>query len=308
MSLIGYARVSTSDQTPLPQREELTTAGCVIIHEEQASGGNWERPVLSHALTTIQPGQTLVVVRIDRLARSLSHLLQIIEQLTAKKAHFRSLRDPIDTASPQGKFSLQVLGAAAEFERALLRERVTAGLASAKEQGRIGGNPGVRMQDPDTLQALKQARENRYFARLNETAPDWVPKIRRLRPTLPWEDVLRVINSSLPAARRWTHGRLLRAVRCYVRNGLLEATVLDRAPRQRTDNRQTVLVAALRNTDPTLTLQALGERLEALRERTPRGQTRWHPSSVKMLLGRAGRLGLLHVPSEDDTKGKSEQS
>ena len=121
-------------------------------------------------------------MRIDRLARSLSHLLEVIERLEAKNAFFRSLTDPIDTSSPQGKFTLQVLGAAAEFERALIRERTKAGLA---------------------------------------------------------------------------------------------------------------IVAAIKGADPEITLQAICTRLEAMRERTPGGRTSWQPSSVKMLLERAERLGLL---------------
>ncbi len=148
MPLIGYARVSTEDQPPLPQSEALQTAGCVEIFEEHASGGNRARPVLARVLERVQSGDTLVVVRIDRLARSLSHLLEVIERLKAKGAFFRSLQDPIDTASPQGKFTLQVLGAAAEFERALIRERTKAGLASARAKGRVGGNPGLRAKDP----------------------------------------------------------------------------------------------------------------------------------------------------------------
>jgi DNA invertase Pin-like site-specific DNA recombinase len=119
MPLIGYALVSTEDQTPLPQSQALKSASCAEIHEEQASGGNRARPVLARVLERIGKGDTLVVVRIDRLARSLSHLLEVIERLEAKGAFFRSLMDPIDTSSPQGKFTLQVLGAAAEFERAL---------------------------------------------------------------------------------------------------------------------------------------------------------------------------------------------
>ncbi len=134
MPLIGYARVSTEDQTPLPQSEALQTAGCVEIFEEHASGGNRARPVLARVLERVQSGDTLVVVRIDRLARSLSHLLEVIERLEAKGAFFRSLQDPIDTASPQGKFTLQVLGAAAEFERALIRERTKAGACLCPRQ------------------------------------------------------------------------------------------------------------------------------------------------------------------------------
>ena len=182
MPLIGYARVSTEDQTPLPQSQALKSAGCVEIHEEQASGGNRARPVLARVLERIGKGDTLVVVRIDRLARSLSHLLEVIERLEAKGAFFRSLKDPIDTSSPQGKFTLQVLGAAAEFERALIRERTKAGLASARTKGRVGGNPGLRARDPAALRKVRLARQDGYMERLNETAQDWVPHVRRLRP------------------------------------------------------------------------------------------------------------------------------
>jgi hypothetical protein len=157
--------------------------------------------------------------------------LEIIERLEAKGAHFQSLQDPIDTASPQGKFTLQVLGAAAEFERALIRERTKAGLASAKTKGRVGGNPGLRAQDPAALRKVRLARQDGYLERLNETAQDWVPHVRRLRPDMAWEDVVRVVNGPLPRERQWTQSRLLRAVNAYVRDGFLPETVLARAGR-----------------------------------------------------------------------------
>ena len=238
--------------------------------------------MLGRVLERIQSGDTLVVVRIDRLARSLSHLLEVIERLEARGAFFRSIQDPIDTGSPQGKFTLQVLGAAAEFERALIRERTKAGLASARTKGRVGGNPGLRAKDPAALRKVRLARQDGYMERLNETAQDWVPHVRRLRPDLAWEDVVRIINGPLPEARRWTQSRLLRAVKAYVRAG-----------RRETDDRLPAIVAAIKGADPGITLQAICERLESMRERTPRGRTRWQPSSVKMLLERAERLGLL---------------
>ena len=293
MPLIGYARVSTEDQTPLPQTQALKSAGCVEIHEEHASGGSRARPVLTRALERIGKGDTLVVVRIDRLARSLSHLLEVIERLEARGAFFRSPTDPIDTASPQGKFTLQVLGAAAEFERALIRERTRAGLASARSEGRIGGNPGLRARDPAALRKVRLARQDGYLARLNKTAQDWVPHVRRLRPDMAWEDVLRIVNAPLPPPRHWSQPRLLRAVRAYIANGFLPETVLARAPRKQGDDRLPALVAAIKGADPGITLQAICDRLEAMRERTPRGRTSWQPSSVKMLLERAERLGLL---------------
>ncbi|MBM7070402.1 recombinase family protein [Actibacterium sp. 188UL27-1] len=290
---IGYARVSTEDQTPLPQHQTLQAAGCTHIHHEHASGSNRARPILARTLEQIAPGDTLVVVRIDRLARSLSHLLEIIEQLEAKGAFFRSIEDPIDTASPQGKFTLQVLGAAAEFERALIRERTKAGLASARSAGRVGGNPGLRARDPAALRKVRLARQDGYMERLAETAADWVPHVRRLRPDTAWEDVLRVVNAPLPQERRWTQSRLLRAVNAYIRDGFLPKTVLGRANRRDTDDRLPALVAAIKGADPDITLQAICDRLEAMREPTPRGRSKWQPSSVKMLLKRAKKLDLV---------------
>lgn len=272
--------------------QALKAAGCGTVYEEQASGGNRARPVLAHVLESVRRGDTLVVVRIDRLARSLSHLLEVIERLEAKGAFFCSIEDPIDTASPQGKFTLQVLGAAAEFERALIRKRTKAGLASARTEGRIGGNPGLRARNPAALRKVRLARQDGYMARLGETAQDRVPLVRRLRPAMPWEDVLRLVNAFLPPDRRWTQPRLIRAVRAYVRDGFLAEPVLGRAARQEANDRLPAIIAAMKGADPAITLQTICDRLEAMRERTPRERTKWQPSSVRMLLERAERLGL----------------
>lgn len=294
MALIGYARVSTEDQVTLPQSEDLRAAGCAEIHQEHASGASRVRLVLARVLERLRPGDVLVVVRIDRLARSLSHLLGVIERIEAMGAHFRSLRDPIDTASPQGKFTLQVLGAAAELERALIRERTVAGLRSARAQGRIGGNPGLRARDPAAIRRAANARDAAYVDRLTDCAGEWVPLVRRLRPEMPWEDVLRLINAQLPPDRpRWSRERLIRAVRRYIRDGLLEPRLLERARRAETGDRLTAIVAAIRGADPAITLQAICDRLEAMREPTPRGRAKWQPSSVRMLIARAVEQGLL---------------
>ncbi len=144
----GYARASTEEQGTDPQCDELCAVGCTAILEEHASGADRSRPVLARLLRDIRPGDTLVVVRLDRLARSISHLLAVIEQLETSSAHFRSLRDPIDTSAPQGMFSLQVLDAVSQLERALIAERTKAELAAARARGRVGGNPGLRTGDP----------------------------------------------------------------------------------------------------------------------------------------------------------------
>jgi DNA invertase Pin-like site-specific DNA recombinase len=117
-------------------RVEFPAAGCGKIIEEKASGTDRARPELAHLLGRLRRGDTLVVVRIDRLARSLSHLLAMLDRLQAAGVHFRSLSDPIDTANPTGRLVVQVIGAIAEFERNLIAERTKAGLAVAKARGR----------------------------------------------------------------------------------------------------------------------------------------------------------------------------
>lgn len=165
--MIGYARVSTDDQRTLRQVDELRAAGCTDFMEEHASGADRQRPVLAALLRRgLQRGDTLVVVKLDRLARSLDHLLEVVRTLETRGAFLRVLGDPIDTATPQGRFMLQMLGAVAEFERALIRERVVSGLARAAREGRRGGNPALRARDPDALRRLQHAREDAYLARV----------------------------------------------------------------------------------------------------------------------------------------------
>ena len=124
----------------------------------------------------------------------MSHLLDVIEDLTAKGAHFRSLRDPIDTSTPQGMFSLQVLGAVAQLERALISERTKAGIAAAKAKGRLPGNPGIRERRPEMLSKMKLAQQAAYGARLQATASQWLPTVKRMRPDHTWDDIARVLK------------------------------------------------------------------------------------------------------------------
>ena len=186
--------MSTEEQGTDPQLDELRAAGCATVLEEHASGADRTRPVLARLLRDIGPGETLVVVRLDRLARSVSHLLAVIEQLEAKGAHFRSLRDPIDTTTPQGMFSLQVLGAVAQLERALIAERTKAGLRAARSRGRVGGNPGLRAGDPDAIRKVRASRDAAHLDGVLAQLDTWLPTVRRMRPAQPWGDVVRVLN------------------------------------------------------------------------------------------------------------------
>jgi DNA invertase Pin-like site-specific DNA recombinase len=288
--LIGYARVSTEEQGTDPQRDELLAAGCETIHEEHASGADRSRPVLAQLLRDIRAGETLVVVRLDRLARSVSHLLAVIEQLEDKGAHFRSLRDPIDTTTPQGMFSLQVLGAVAQLERALIAERTKAGLIAARRRGRVGGNPGLRSGDPEAIRKVRASRDAAHLNGVLTQLDNWLPTVRRMRPAQPWGDVVRVLNRSQGA--EWTVERLRRTVCRLATEGIVEANLLDRARPQPSNDRLVRLVGGIKAAAPDRTLQQIAAQLEAMRERTPRGGTRWHPSSVKHLLVQSARLGL----------------
>ena len=189
MALVGYARVSTDEQTTDAQMDALKLAGCKSIHREQASGASRARPELKLALERCKRGDVLVVVRIDRLARSLSHLMEIIETLDARGAGFRSLGDPIDTTSPQGRFALQILGAVAEFERALIRERTKAGLQAARERGRVGGNPALRLGLAKEARAVHAARDARRSADLHRVSGQIIPAIQAMRPGYSWKTV-----------------------------------------------------------------------------------------------------------------------
>lgn len=136
---IGYARVSKVDQHPELQMDALREAGCSRIFVDKASGALERRPELDKALDYIRPGDTLVVWRLDRLGRSLRHLLDQVQALQARDVGFTSLRESIDTMTPGGRLIFHVFGALAEFERDLIRERTKAGLEAARARGRTGG-------------------------------------------------------------------------------------------------------------------------------------------------------------------------
>jgi DNA invertase Pin-like site-specific DNA recombinase len=137
--LIGYARVSTSEQETSAQVAALKAAGCERIYREKASGGRWDRPELHRLMDQLRKGDVLVVWKLDRLSRSLRDVLVLMERLAEVKAGFRSLTEAIDTTTPAGRMMMQMVGAFAEFERAMLRERTKAGLDAARKNGRIGG-------------------------------------------------------------------------------------------------------------------------------------------------------------------------
>src|SRR3712207_2561299 len=138
--LLGYARVSKGDeQTNTLQVRALRAAGCRRIFEEAASGGRWDRPELHRLLGQLREGDVVVVWKLDRLSRSLKDVLHTMERIAGAGAGFRSLTESVDTTTPAGRMMMQMVGAFAEFERAMIRERTSAGLAAARAEGRIGG-------------------------------------------------------------------------------------------------------------------------------------------------------------------------
>jgi DNA invertase Pin-like site-specific DNA recombinase len=139
--LIGYARVSTVEQNLALQRDALTEAGCAKIFTEQMSGAVTDRPALHDALEFARSGDTLIVWKLDRLARSMKQLIETVETLRVRGIGFRSLTEALDTTTAQGRLVFHMFGALAEFERSLIRERTQAGLAAARRAGRTGGRP-----------------------------------------------------------------------------------------------------------------------------------------------------------------------
>lgn len=156
--LLGYARVSTHDQTMELQLDALAEAGCHRVFKETASGASDRRVELTNLFDHVRPGDTVVVWRLDRLGRSLRHLIDTVNSLADRKVGFRSLTENIDTTTSGGKLVFHIFGALAEFERELIRERTQAGLSAARARGRVGGRPSV--MTPDKIAEARRMYES----------------------------------------------------------------------------------------------------------------------------------------------------
>jgi DNA invertase Pin-like site-specific DNA recombinase len=179
--LLGYARVFKSDaQETAPQLRALKEAGCKKVFEEAASGGRWDRPELHRLLDQLRSGDTLVVWKLDRLSRSLKDLLIILERIDLIRAKFRSLTEAIDTSGPAGRMLMQMLGAFAEFEREMIRERTRAGLREARTRGRVlGRKPKITAeQKKEIVEAVASGRKTAAeIARLFKIHPATVSRV-----------------------------------------------------------------------------------------------------------------------------------
>jgi DNA invertase Pin-like site-specific DNA recombinase len=155
--LVGYARVSTDDQTLALQLDALQAASCEKVFTDTISGAKAERPGLSEALEFCRPGDVLAVWRLDRLGRSLTQLIALMTTLDEREVGFRSLTEQIDTTTSGGKLIFHIFGALAEFERNLIRERTRAGLAAARARGRQGGRPkSTALDTPRKIQMAQK--------------------------------------------------------------------------------------------------------------------------------------------------------
>ena len=177
--LVGYARVSTDDQNLELQQDALGKAGCAQIFSDKASGSRIDRPGLDRALAALRKGDCLIVWKLDRLGRSVRHLVELSAGFKLRGIDLRSVSDGIDTSTATGRFFFHVMSAFAEMERELIRERTNAGLAAAKNRGRIGGRP--RAMTAGKLEAAEKL----------------------LRAGMPVSDVARSLEVSAPTIYRY---------------------------------------------------------------------------------------------------------
>ena len=191
---IGYARVSTDDQDtcrPSGGAQE----SWVRADLSKASGGRWDRPELHRLLDQLRKGDVLVVWKLDRLSRSLRDVLTIMERLGESGSGFRSLTEAIDTTTPAGRMMMQMVGAFAEFERAMLKERTKAGLDAAREEGRIGGRR-------PKLTPQQQVEIRKMVSKGDKTAAD-AARLFKIHPAT----VSRLLARTLPSARKAKHAK-----------------------------------------------------------------------------------------------------
>src|SRR5215469_1215363 len=177
---IGYARVSTKDQTVALQVDALKKAGCSKVYTEVMSGARSDRPILAKLLEHLRPGDILVIWKLDRLGRSLQHLVDLVNDLIARKVGLKSLNDPIDTTTSHGRLTFNLFASLAEFERDVIRERTQAGLSAARARGRQGGRPrGITAKAESTAYAAGALyREGKL------SAHDIAEKLRIAKSTL----------------------------------------------------------------------------------------------------------------------------
>lgn len=158
--IVGYARVSTEEQSLDMQLDELTKFGCIEIFEEKVSGRKKERPALNEMLQMLRKGDRVVVYKLDRIGRNTKHIIELADFFESKGVEFVSIKDNIDTSSAMGRFFFRMLASLAEMERDLISERTIAGLNAARARGRNGGRPHVSQKKINTALKMYYSKEH----------------------------------------------------------------------------------------------------------------------------------------------------
>jgi DNA invertase Pin-like site-specific DNA recombinase len=183
--LLGYARVSTDQQNLALQLDALEAAGCRRIFRDVGSGSLKHRPQLEECLSFLRPGDTLVVWRLDRLGRGLKHLIELVEDLNSREIAFKSLTEDIDTTTSGGRLTFHIFGALAQFEREIIRERTRAGVAAARERGRVGGRPPALTPDKIAIAETMRAQKKMTMPAIAEALDVSVATLYRHLPPRP---------------------------------------------------------------------------------------------------------------------------
>ena len=285
---IGYGRVSTDDQNLSVQRQALEAVPCSLLFLEHGSGADRERPELARALKTLRAGDVLIVQRLDRLGRSLLHLLQIIEDLEGRGVAFRSLAEGIDMRTAEGRLLMHQLGAFAEFERKRIIARVQSGIAAAKRRGVVFGNPGLVAGNKAVIAKLAAGRRNAHVRDLVDRMENFMPTVRRLRPHTPWAEVAKQLTAE--TGQGWSEQRLLRSVHRLAAEGrgFVDPALLKSAPRHRPrrSDELAAMIRGMRLMQPGISLRAIADQLQKMGVKSPRGHTNWSRSSVAKMLAK----------------------
>ncbi len=200
MSEIGYARVSTRDQNLDLQMTALKESGCRTIYKDVASGSKASRPGLDLMRSYLREGDTVVVWKIDRIGRSLKDLITLINDFQDKNIHFKSLNDPIDTSTPQGRMMFGIFASLAQFERELIRERTMAGLNVARARGRLGGRPKGLPKSAQQKAYIAEALYNERHLSIKDICKELSIARNTLYRYLRWRGVVigKVVSSRSP--------------------------------------------------------------------------------------------------------------
>jgi len=290
--LIGYIGNRIGAKNNHQQLEALNASGCETVFEEDTSTSKMATQ-LDRAIEFMQQGDILVGYSLNDIARSLGDLRELVDKIRSRGCGLKILMPQIEATAHCDDVAFGIIVAIVDFQRGVVRERTRVGLRSARLQGRLGGNPLIIDRDPDTILRLKESKRADYLSSLQKSESVWQSTVIRVRVEGgTWSEALRSINANLASDKHWTLPRLKRAVATYVAEGWIDSSVLEgTAPSQKPDLIAKV-VASIIHTKQKLTLRQIGDELERLGHKPPRGTT-WAPSSVRHQIDIATKLGLI---------------